>query len=111
MQTIAPGPRTSTDSRLAALCAGEIWQAFRRYEQRFDEITRRARQRFLARDWRGSFDDTKERLLLYSKPLENLRRAITALLIERLHDHSGGSAIRAVSSSLIGGSSSSRVCE
>src|ERR1051326_2589409 len=104
MQTIAPGPRTSTDSRLAALCAGEIWQAFRRYEQRFDEITRRARQRFLARDWRGSFDDTKERLLLYSQTLDELLPAITTLLTERLHDHSVWSAIKAVYSSLIAGS-------
>ena len=44
-----------TDSRLAALCAEAARDAFVEYERHFDDITRRARDRFLNRDWRGSF--------------------------------------------------------
>ena len=61
---------TLTDSRLAALCAEEAQKAFRDYEARFDEITRRGRDRFLARDWRGGHDDAAERLQLYSRVLD-----------------------------------------
>ena len=72
---VTPPPAASaalTDSRLAALCAEEARNAFRDYEARFDEITRRARDRFLARDWRGSHDDAVERLYLYSQVLAGL---------------------------------------
>ena len=61
-----------TDSRLAALCAEAARDAFVEYERHFDEITRRARDRFLARDWRGSFEDSRERLRLYSLILDSL---------------------------------------
>ena len=61
-----------TDSRLAALCAEEARTAFRDYESRFDEITRRARDRFLARDWRGTQADATDRLHLYSQVLDGL---------------------------------------
>ena len=42
----------------------------------FDEITRRARDRFLKREWRGSFDDARERLLLYSLILSSLTNRV-----------------------------------
>ena len=53
---VTPPSAALTDSRLAALCADEARNTFRDYETRFDDITRRARDRFLARDWRGSHD-------------------------------------------------------
>jgi len=46
-----------TDSRLAALCAETVQRAFLEYEERFRAITLRARERFLARDWQGSYAD------------------------------------------------------
>ena len=79
----APGPAALTDSRLAALCAEETRNSFREYETSFDAIVARARERFLARDWRGAHDDAAERLHLYSKKLDSLRR------IEELRDHLG----------------------
>ena len=39
-----------TDSRLAALCAEETCKALQEYEARFDEITRRARDRLHTND-------------------------------------------------------------
>jgi isocitrate dehydrogenase kinase/phosphatase len=90
-----------TDSRLAALCAEETRTALRDYETRFDAITARARDRFLARDWRGSHDDAAERLRLYSSVLDRLTSEIVELMGARLRDRSVWAATKAVYSSLI----------
>ena len=90
-----------TDSRLAALCAEEIREAFRDYEKRFGEITRRARDRFLARDWPASFDDASERLRLYSWILDGLTTRIADLMGARLRERAIWSAIKAAYSALI----------
>jgi isocitrate dehydrogenase kinase/phosphatase len=89
-----------TDSRLAALCAEETRKALGEYEARFDEITRRARDRFLARDWRGSYQDAAERLRLYSLVLDGLTNRVKALMGPRLHARAVWSATKAVYSSL-----------
>jgi len=90
-----------TDSRLAALCAEETRKALDAYEARFDEITRRARDRFLARDWRGSYQDAAERLQLYSVVLDGLTSRVKTLMGPRLRTRAVWSATKAVYSSLI----------
>ena len=90
-----------TDSRLAALCAEETRKALGDYEGRFDEITRRARDRFLARDWHGTQADATERLHLYSEVLGGLTSRVIELMGARLRDRSLWSAAKAVYSSLI----------
>ena len=94
-------PAPLTDSRLAALCAEEIREAFRDYEKRFGEITCRARDRFLARDWRASFDDASERLRLYSRILDGLTTRIAELMGARLCERAIWSAIKAAYSALV----------
>ena len=90
-----------TDSRLAALCAEETLREFHAYEVQFDEITRRARGRFLARNWRASHDDATERLRLYSHVLDGLTNRIAELMGSRLRTRAVWSAMKAVYSSLI----------
>ena len=90
-----------TDSRLAALCAEAACDAFLEYERHFDEITRRARDRFLARDWRGSFDDSRERLRLYSLILDSLTNRTRELMTDRLDHRTIWSATKAAYSALI----------
>lgn len=90
-----------TDSRLAALCAEAARDAFAEYERRFDEITRRARDRFLARDWPGSFDDARERLRLYSLILDSLTHRVRDLMGDRFCERSIWNAIKAAFSALI----------
>jgi isocitrate dehydrogenase kinase/phosphatase len=90
-----------TDSRLATLCAEEARNAFRDYAARFDEITRRARDRFLARDWRGGYNDAVERLHLYGNVLANLTTQITDLMGPRLRERNVWTAIKAVYSSFV----------
>jgi len=98
---LAAAPAALTDSRLAALCAEEAQNAFREYERRFDEITQRARDRFLASDWRSSYEDAAERLHLYSRVLDGLTNRITDLMGMRLGERVVWQAIKAVYSSLI----------
>jgi isocitrate dehydrogenase kinase/phosphatase len=94
-------PTGLTESRLAALCAETAHHAFLQYETRFDETTARARDRFQARDWAASYDDTRERLRLYSAVLDRLTNEVTGLMGARLCQRSLWSAIKAVYSSLI----------
>ncbi len=90
-----------TDSRLAALCAETARDAFVEYETHFDEITRRARERFLARDWHGSFDDSRERLRLYSLILDSVTHRVRELMGERLCDRPIWTTTKAAYSALI----------
>ena len=46
-------------------CARHIVEAFARYNAEFRAVTRRAPQRFDARDWKGSQRDAVERIELY----------------------------------------------
>jgi isocitrate dehydrogenase kinase/phosphatase len=90
-----------TDSRLATLCAEAAQHAFANYQRHFDEITHRARERFLARDLKGSYADSAERLHLYGHVLANLTTQITDLMGPRLRERNVWTAIKAVYSSLI----------
>ena len=98
---MASEPSSLTDSRLAALCAEAARDAVVEYERHFDEITRRARDRFLARDWRGSFDDSRERLRLYSLILDSLTNRTCELMADRLDYRSIWKATKAAYSALI----------
>jgi len=100
-ETASSASAALTDSRLAALCAEETRNAFRDYVARFDEITQRARDRFLARDWHGSYNDAAERLHLYSRVLDGLTNRVESLLGARLRERSVWQATKAVYSSLI----------
>jgi hypothetical protein len=53
-ENVAQDSSALTDSRLAARCAEIALQAFFDYQTRFNAITRRARERFLTRDWAGA---------------------------------------------------------
>ena len=104
-------PAALTDSRLAALCAQTARQAFLDYQERFHEITRRARERFLARAWAESYADAAARLKLYSAVLNDLTSQIRDLMGDRLSDRSVWAAIKAVYSSLIAASSEWEIAE
>ena len=54
----------------AAAVVEAIASAWERYMAGFEEITRRARQRFERRDWAGSQSDASERLTLYRVHLD-----------------------------------------
>jgi isocitrate dehydrogenase kinase/phosphatase len=110
-ERVAQDSSTLTDSRLAARCAEIAQQAFFDYQTRFNAITRRARERFLTRDWAGSFDDAAERLYFYNDVLDGLTSHIRKLMGARLPEHSIWTGIKAVYSSLIARSPTWEVAE
>jgi len=110
-ETVAQDSSALTDSRLAARCAETAQQAFFDYQTRFDAITRRARERFLARDWAGSFDDAAERLHFYNDVLDSLTGRIRELMGARLPERSIWTGIKAVYSSLIARSPAWEIAE
>ena len=113
MSSVAVASETAalTDSRLAALCADTIRAAFVDYDEQFHAITRRARERFLARDWRGSYADAGERLRLYASELEELTQRIREIMGDRLCQRTIWTAIKAVYSSLISESPKREIAE
>ncbi|HET6887364.1 MAG TPA: bifunctional isocitrate dehydrogenase kinase/phosphatase [Candidatus Udaeobacter sp.] len=110
-EKVAQDSSTLTDSRLAARCAEIAQQAFFDYQTRFNAITRRARERFLARDWAGSFDDAAERLHFYNDVLDGLTSRIRKLMGGRLPERSIWAGIKAVYSSLIARSPAWEIAE
>lgn len=104
-------PPGITDSRLAALCAQRAQQAFLEYQRRFHSITRRARDRFLARDFAGAYADAAERLHLYGEVLDRLTTDIEGLMGPRLGARSIWTAIKAVYSAHIAQSSEWEIAE
>ena len=108
---ISPERGDLTDSRLAALCAETVQHAFLEYEERFRAITLRARERFLARDWRGSYADAAERLRLYARQMETLTEQIKEMMGTRLSERSVWAGMKAVYSSLIAQSPKREIAE
>lgn len=75
-------PAHSTRDALVEECAAALVEAFASYNDEYRAITRRAPQRFEARDWRGSQKDAVERIELYDKYID---RAVEQMR-ERLGD-------------------------
>ena len=108
---ISPERGDLTDSRLAALCAETVQRAFLEYDERFRAITIRARERFLARDWRGSYADAAERLRLYARQMETLTEQFKKIMGTRLSERSVWTGMKAVYSSLIAQSPKREIAE
>jgi len=66
--------------RAAAL----VVDAFDDYNARFSDITRRARKRFIKRDWKGHQRDARSRIALYDECIAETIGRLEALLAERL---------------------------
>lgn len=62
-------------------------EAFVKYNDNFGRITRRAKQRFEARDWRGAERDFGERIELYTKSVDRAVAALTRLLGQDAQDN------------------------
>ncbi len=63
-----------------------IAEGFEAYHARFKAITRRAKERFERRDWRGIQQDATERLAVYKEHVERVLATVRALLGERERD-------------------------
>ena len=84
---------TSRDS-LVADCAQLLVDAFADYNTEFRAVTRRAPQRFEARDWRGSQKDAVERIELYEKYVAGSVELMRQRLGEDVHERAIWSSIK-----------------
>lgn len=85
----------TADTALAEDCARHIAGAFADYNAEFRAITRRAPQRFDARDWRGSQRDAVERIELYDRWVDQAIAGLRLRLGERALDRPLWQKIRA----------------
>ena len=91
----------ASDSRLANEGAHLIAASWASFFDRFAIITRRARLRFLERDWRHMSDDHVERLELYTAFVDRTEADIRRLLGDRLESEVVWVGMKAVYSGLV----------
>jgi isocitrate dehydrogenase kinase/phosphatase len=80
--------RSDSEEERASQVALAIFAAYDRFDEKFQEITSRAQQRFESRDWRGSMDDSLQRLDVYQDVLDDLVASLRQELGPRLRDRS-----------------------
>jgi len=90
-----------SDSRLANLGAQAILERFNTFHSAFKDITRRAAERFLDRDWHGLHDDAIKRLDLYRQAADAIEDIIRRLLGDRVKDKLAWAGMKAVYSGRI----------
>ena len=88
---------TDVKERVASL----IIRVFDSYLSEFLVITRRAKERFKQRDWRGGRRDTAERLNLYEKVLSQISIQIEGILGKSAYDRSMWMSIKQIYPKLI----------
>ena len=87
---MAPSPTDPLVQRAAAL----VLDAFEDYEARFGDLTRRARRRFVQRDWRGAQQDAVARIDLQDAFLGEALGRFEALVGERMRSRPFWAAVR-----------------
>lgn len=98
---LAQAPGELPASRLANVAATAIADAFFRHHDSFTAITRRAKGRFEARDWKGAIADAAERLDLYGAVIAEIEHEVRITLAQRVEDKMVWAGMKAVYSSLI----------
>ncbi len=90
-RSATPGDAASGLERQAASL---IFHAFRDYNRRFRDITRRAARHFLARDWAAGRQDAVQRIELYNRSVAAVLPEVRSLLGPGVHDRLRWNRIR-----------------
>jgi len=90
----AAEPPLSPRDMLVEQCAAALAEAFANYNAEYRAITRRAPQRFEARDWRGSQRDAVERIELYARCVNRAVEQMRARLGEDVNERAVWSSIK-----------------
>ncbi len=99
----AATPATAALHARSSIVAAAIRDAFDAYNHAFFAVTRRARLRFEARDWKGRANDDRERMELYERALDGLADTLARILGPLLRDEKLWTEIKASFSPLIEG--------
>ncbi|MDQ6637879.1 MAG: bifunctional isocitrate dehydrogenase kinase/phosphatase [Candidatus Dormibacteraeota bacterium] len=94
---------TFSASRLANIVAHAVFSAFVDYAGAFEQITRRAQDRFVKRDWPGAAADASERLDLYTGVVDRAQTQVETMLAARSAERLIWAGLKAVYSGLIAG--------
>ena len=85
---------SSTHDPLVPRAAALVLDAFEDYNARFGDLTRRARRRFIQRDWRGAQADALARIELQDDFLPEALGRLDALVGERMRSRPFWAAVR-----------------
>lgn len=94
---------SSTHDPLVPRAAALVLDAFEDYNARFGDLTRRARRRFIQRDWRGAQADALARIELQDDFLPEALGRLDALVGERMRSRPFWAAVRDVYGTLTEG--------
>lgn len=92
-------------------CAQQVVEAFLQYNARFRAITRRAPERFAARDWHAAQDDAVERIDLYDLCVNETVKALEQSLGTEVRRHELWVEVKRHFSNLIEGLPDSEFCK
>ncbi|MEN1941147.1 bifunctional isocitrate dehydrogenase kinase/phosphatase [Luteimonas sp. MJ174] len=96
---------SSTSDPLVPRAAALVLDAFEDYDARFGDLTRRARRRFVRRDWRGAQADALARIELQDDFLPEALGRFEALVGERMRSRPFWAAVRGTYEALTEGRS------
>src|SRR5690606_4357120 len=96
---------SSTSDPLVPRAAALVLDAFEDYDARFGDLTRRARRRFIRRDWRGAQADALARIELQDDFLPEALGRFEALVGERMRSRPFWAAVRGTYEALTEGRS------
>jgi len=91
--------------------AGLILKVFDSYLSEFLVLTRRAKERFEQRDWKGGKRDALERLNLYEKVLSQIATQVEGMLDRRAYDRATWISMKRIYSGLIAGRCNEDIAE
>jgi isocitrate dehydrogenase kinase/phosphatase len=95
----------------AVRCAQQVIEAFLHYNTRFRAITRRAPERFIARDWHAAQQDAVERIDLYDQCVRETIRALELALGEEVRRREVWIEVKRHFANLIDGLPDSEFCK
>ncbi len=88
-------------SNLERAAARHIFEAFRTYNRRFSDITRRAARHFERRDWAATRQDAVRRIDLYNESVVATRKGLAALLEDEYDSRECWSRVRDIYAGMI----------
>jgi len=100
-----------TSALWAMQCAERVVEGFLEYNDAFQRVTRRAPQRFAARDWAGSQADAVERIDLYDLHVRSTIREIERSFEARAHDRGFWIEVKRHFANLIDGLPDNEFCK
>jgi len=93
--------KMTVNTKTATSCARKIYAVFTEYQTHFQQVTERASQRFVLRQWSKMHSDAVERLDLYPNCLDTVAAALEMLLGDHREDKQLWAEIKTIYAALL----------